>query len=477
MNATGDELYQVFFENSPIVAFLVNPINGEIVDANKSAQTFYGFSREQLRSMTWYGLSTNTPEQLARDLRHAFAGTRQTFYSQHCLADGNVRDVKVNAARVHLSGANVIYLTVADVTTQRQIERALCQTEDTYGRLVDIMPTGLVVQARDERIIFTNERFCIMMNATHQQLYATDVWALLHEDDHQIVRDNMSRRRNGESSIYEARLQRFDGGLLNVLISATPLIDPNGNYQGSLSIVTDITDRIRIEEELIERNQELDAFAHTVAHDLKSPLSVLVGFAAVLETDYDAMEVDQVRESLQIIGRTSEKMVSIINELLLLAQMRKVEVTARAVNMNHVVEEALSRMRFMIDQYGANIVVQPELPAAMGYAAWLEEVWTNYISNAMKYGGKPPRVEIGATRQPDGRILYWVLDNGQGISPDKLDKLFVPFERLNAMRIQGHGLGLSIAKRIMEKLGGEVRVRSQVGRGSAFGFVLPSVPT
>jgi PAS domain S-box-containing protein len=476
MNATGNELYQVFFENSPTVAFLVDPVNGDIVDANKSAQAFYGFSREQLRSMTWYGLSTNTPEQLARDLRHAFAGTRQTFYSQHCLADGSVRDVKVNAARVRLGGANVIYLTVADVTTQRQIERALRQTENTYGRLVDIMPTGLVIQAKDERIIFTNERFCIMMNATHQQLYAADIWSLLHEDDHQTVRDNLERRQLGESSIYEARLYRYGGGTLTVLISATPLIDANGDYQGSLSIVTDITDRIRIEEELIERNQELDAFAHTVAHDLKGPLSVLVGFATVLEEDYDAMESDQVRESLQIIGRTSEKMVSIINELLLLAQMRKAEVTPRPINMNQVVEEALSRMRFMLDQYRATLIVQPDLPPAMGYAAWLEEVWTNYISNAMKYGGTPPRIEIGATRQTDGRILYWVLDNGQGIPEDKLDKLFVPFERLNALRVQGHGLGLSIAKRIMEKLGGEVRVRSQVGRGSAFGFVLPSVP-
>jgi signal transduction histidine kinase len=111
-------------------------------------------------------------------------------------------------------------------------------------------------------------------------------------------------------------------------------------------------------------------------------------------------------------------------------------------------------------------------PAALGHAPWIEEVWVNYLSNGMRYGGKPPKLELGGETVSD-KVRFWVRDNGPGISEEQKVRLFAPFTQLGQARTGGQGLGLSIVRRIMEKLGGEAWVESEPGKGSKFGFTLP----
>jgi len=115
-------------------------------------------------------------------------------------------------------------------------------------------------------------------------------------------------------------------------------------------------------------------------------------------------------------------------------------------------------------------------PEAMGHAPWMEEVWVNYLSNGCKYGGRPPRLELGGENLFDGQVRFWVRDNGNGVALDDLMRLFTPFTRLDQVRTRGHGLGLSIVRRIVEKLGGQVGVSSEgvPGHGSVFSFTLPA---
>ncbi|MEJ2751008.1 MAG: HAMP domain-containing sensor histidine kinase, partial [Anaerolineae bacterium] len=117
-------------------------------------------------------------------------------------------------------------------------------------------------------------------------------------------------------------------------------------------------------------------------------------------------------------------------------------------------------------------------PLALGYTPWVEEVMVNYVSNALKYGGRPPYVELGATRQPDNRVRFWVRDNGLGLTPEQQAKLFTEFERLGQTRANGHGLGLSIVRRIVEKMDGDYGVESTAvpGEGCTFYFTLPGFP-
>jgi len=242
--------------------------------------------------------------------------------------------------------------------------------------------------------------------------------------------------------------------------------------------------------ELQARNEELDAFAHTVAHDLQNPLAIITGLAEEVEEGYATFPEEELQRYLQTMSRNGRKMSNIVDGLLILAGVRKAEVDSQPLDMASLVAEAQQRLVDLIRERQAEIILPPTWPVAQGHAPWVEEVWLNYLSNAIKYGGQPPRVEVGADPLPNpsllagkgglpvageggGVVRFWVRDNGDGIAPETLGRLFTPFTRLNQVRARGHGLGLSIVRRIVEKLGGQIGVESQVGQGSTFFFTLP----
>lgn len=228
----------------------------------------------------------------------------------------------------------------------------------------------------------------------------------------------------------------------------------------------------RANAELEERNRELDTFAQTVAHELKNPLGLVMGFAEIIAKEGSLP--DDLRRLLEVIAKSGRKMRSIINELLLLAGMRKIEVERAPLDMDVIVSEAQSQLSQMFTEHQAEISIPEEWPVALGHAPWIEEVWVNYLSNGIKYGGKPPRLQLGALTA-DGMVRFWVQDNGAGLAPAEQTRLFTEFTQLSQVQIRGHGLGLSIVRRIIEKLGGQVGVESTgvPGEGCTFFFTLP----
>ncbi len=230
-----------------------------------------------------------------------------------------------------------------------------------------------------------------------------------------------------------------------------------------------------LQKNLQEQNAELDAFAHTVAHDLKDPLALLIGYSELMAETADRMDIAELKSMAKIVDINGRKMSSIINELLLLSTVRKGEIQLTPIIMGDILDQVQTRLTEIIDKYQGEIILPDSWPIALGHAPWVEEVWTNYLCNGLKYGGESPRLELGATPQPDGMIRFWVKDNGPGIAPEAQDKLFTEYTQLNNIRGEGHGLGLSIVRRIVEKLGGQVGVESKPGQGSLFYFTLPDM--
>ncbi len=223
------------------------------------------------------------------------------------------------------------------------------------------------------------------------------------------------------------------------------------------------------------RNEELDAYAHTVAHNLKNPLAVIIATSDVLN-EIANLTRREMKEFLQQIKTTAFEMNSIIDNLLLLSEVRKVDSPLEPVDMAQVVENVGNRLKYLVKEHRGRLIRPEVWPTAMGYGPWIEEVWANYISNALKYGGPSPCVELGATPQQDGMIRFWTSDHGPGLPPDAQSCLFTPFNQIRKVHKAGHGLGLSIVLRIVEKLGGQVGVESEVGKGSLFYFTLPAAP-
>jgi signal transduction histidine kinase len=324
-----------------------------------------------------------------------------------------------------------------------------------------------------------------MMGYSHAELLGRQLWEIGPFKDIAAARAAFSELQSSGYIRYEdLPLEASDGRHLHVeFVSNVYWVDQQRVIQCN---IRDISARKRAEAalsqsiaELQARNEDLDAFAHTVAHDLKNPLHLATGYADVLAEYYSKMSEDERQQSLNIIVVSGQKMGKIIDALLLLAELHKSEVEARPLDMMSIAAESVDRLTDDIKDIQAEIIWPDasEWPAALGYRPWVEQVWVNYLSNALKYGGTPliaPYIELGAALEPDGRACYWVRDHGPGITPERQSRLFAPFTHLNQVRPSGHGLGLSIVRRIVEKLGGQAGLKSQVGEGSMFYFTLPA---
>ncbi len=232
-------------------------------------------------------------------------------------------------------------------------------------------------------------------------------------------------------------------------------------------------DRLRQQVTVLEaQNKDLKEYPHVVAHDLQDSLTVLILVADLVGGRPD-LEREELEDYLLQIKSTAYEMKEIIENLLLFAEVSKVEAPLEAVQMDRVVARVKDRLSYAIKEHQAQIILPEAWPQAIGYGPWIEEVWANYVSNAIKYGGQPPRVELGASSWSDGMLRFWTRDNGPGIPPVAHQRLFTPFDQINRLSGPRHGLGLWIVHNIVEKLGGQVGVESEVGQGSLFFFTLP----
>lgn len=247
-------------------------------------------------------------------------------------------------------------------------------------------------------------------------------------------------------------------------LQVNKLTDGRGRDIGRILMFYDITIRK-------QALYELDAYARTVAHNLKDPMTSLCGFTELLSDTHDK---EEFQEYVGYIKESSFKMNSIIDGLLTLSKIRSTnEVEIAPLDTGEVVNQVLGRLKENIEKSHASIEYPGLWPVALGHAIWVEEIWANYISNALKYGGDPPKIQLGVN-EVDDFIKFWVLDNGPGISDSHKKLLFREFSRLEEKSAKvGFGLGLSIVKRIVGKMDGSFGVEDNPEGGSVFYFTLP----
>ncbi|VAW39674.1 hypothetical protein MNBD_CHLOROFLEXI01-336 [hydrothermal vent metagenome] len=228
--------------------------------------------------------------------------------------------------------------------------------------------------------------------------------------------------------------------------------------------------------ELETQNLALNDFAHTVAHQIQGLLGQMVGYASLIDSHYQDQLNKSARAAVDRIMQSGYKMNNVITELLFLASMRSNDIQIGELDNRRILAEVLKRLHYQIRATEAKIIVPKRWPAALGYSPWIEEVWLNYISNGLKYGGdelNPPHLQLGAEKEGNGMIRFWVKDNGSGISLIDQKRLFKPHTRVTSRKVRGEGVGLSIVWQIVKKCGGNVGVDSTEGAGSCFWFTLP----
>ncbi len=352
--------------------------------------------------------------------------------------------------------------------------------------IVQGVAEAILLTDSEQQITFANPAAVSMLGYEPKDLLGRPCAMLFPHEETEAAADTVLACKSGVARRFETTLRSRVGQRVPVLASIRPLYQ-EGEVTGNLVAFTDITEIKRAEEQLRQyaadleaRNAELDAFAHTVAHDLRSPLTGIMGFIDLIRRAAKERGAGDILKYAHYLDRSSIRMNNIIDELLLLASVREMDqVDVRAVDMARTVQEAQDRLDYLIEEYEAEISTADAWPAVIGYGPWIEEVWVNYLGNALKYGGRPeegvaPEITLGwDCVDGEDRIRFWVRDNGLGLRPEEQAQLFTPFERLHNVRAEGHGLGLSIVRRILEKLSGEVGVESTPGEGSRFYFTLP----
>lgn len=223
-------------------------------------------------------------------------------------------------------------------------------------------------------------------------------------------------------------------------------------------------------QDLIRKNEEVENFIHIISHDLKAPIVSIQGFASILKNELGST-LGANLDYLNRIQLNAQQMNVLILDLLEFSRVGRVEDEKQPVNMTELVEEIVAELKPEIDRCHISIQYEKELPVLWASRKRLSQVFTNLITNAIKYMGprQNPKINIGYSQNGSKMTTLWVKDNGIGIKKEYQEKIFQIFQRVpNQLKVEGTGIGLSIVKKIVELNGGGVWVESEEGKGSQF---------
>lgn len=476
----NEQKYRLLFEKTNDAVF-INNLDSRQQEVNQQAANLLGYSIDEINKKL--GISFVVKDEREAALKQAeriLAGEVLAPYEHRFKRkDGTtfLAEMNVSLIRDDSNGEPLYYHTVLrDITERKRLQDALQESERLYREILE--NAGEAVFATDIRGNFTyvNQIMSERSEFTEEDLLGKHFTELIDEDWRQRVAEFYQKQFTDKitETLFSFPLIKSKDKQI-WLEQTTTLVMDGEKITGFLGITRDITKRRQIEIEREQLISELDAFAHTVAHDLKNPLGALRLYSDMLEKMYHKMPEEKRRSMITSIQSVTIKMTTIIDSLLLLSSVRKQsDIDICPLEMSEIIVEVENRLKPQIEQYKAKYTIADNLPTALGYAPWVEEIWVNYISNALKYGGSSPKFEIGAETLDNKSVRYWVKDNGNGLSAEEQKLLFTPFTRLNKVAVEGHGLGLSIVQRITEKLNGYVGIESEVGKGSTFYFVLPT---
>jgi signal transduction histidine kinase len=268
-----------------------------------------------------------------------------------------------------------------------------------------------------------------------------------------------------------------DGSIYWVATTIFPFLDAQGKPTQYIAIRTDISERKRGEQRLTElassladKIGELEAFSYSVSHDMRAPLRAMQGFARILVDEYTGKLDEQGLNYLQQIMRSAVRLDRLIQDVLSYSGILHAELPMEQVDLDRLVHD-------IIETYPNGGGIKPEikikgtLPKVVGNQALLTQCVSNLLSNGIKFvsPGTTPRVEISAEAVGDAWIRVWFKDNGIGIAPENHDRIFRLFERIGpAAEYQGTGIGLTIVRKAILRMGAQIGFESDLGQGSKF---------
>ncbi|MGD8717902.1 MAG: PAS domain S-box protein [Candidatus Zixiibacteriota bacterium] len=408
-----------------------------------------------------------------------------------------------------------VVVMLEDVTESKQAERALRESEELYRNLIEMSPDPIGFSDMEGEILAFNKRGAEVMGyADAEELVGRNLFDLVAPrqlEEAAVVLQELVDKRTAVNASFDFR--RSDGSYMPTESSGSIVSDAEGNPKGFIFIMRDITERQRADEELrrardelehrvTERtaelnqsNEELRAFTYIVSHDLRAPLVNLQGFAAELreavaavtektspalphldDADREAVETvlcEDVPEALGYIEASVGRMDRFIQGVLKLSRLGRRELEPESLDIKEIVEGIMASLRHQLDERSASFGVG-DVPDVYADRIAVEQIMGNLLTNAVLYlePSRPGEINVTGSRAGN-RVTFHVRDNGRGIKPEDIKKIFEPFSRVGKRVVPGEGMGLTYVQTLVRRHGGRIWCESEPGVGTTFSFTIP----
>lgn len=293
----------------------------------------------------------------------------------------------------------------------------------------------------------------------------------VHEEDREIVAHAFAIVAAGEPYQYRYRFYHKSGLALWLETRTVPIFDQVAQEYVALSITLDVTASVNNQLKIEERNRDLSEFTYMISHDLKAPIVTLRGMLEVIRGEKVVAETKSVAEPLEYMNKAVHRLEQLVGGVLELARVSTTEQAHEPISLQETIAEVVDDYRLQIESCKAQVTSVEELPWVFGNQTQLYQIFSNLVGNAIKYrSADRPLVVTIKSHQPASRrrAVIEVSDNGRGIPDQYREAIFKPFNRAGEQYSEGSGIGLACVKRLVEKLGGTIRVDSVVGEGSVF---------
>lgn len=495
----SEQRFRAAFEQAAVGMAQTAP-DGGWLRVNQRLCDITGYTREELFARTFQDMTH--PDDVPLDLdnmRRLLAGYIPAYTREkRCLRkDGSEVwiNITVTLVRTHSGAPDYFISVMEDIRVRKQAVEALKDSERFFRKVLDGLPVMAATLSPQGELLFVNKSALIAGGVSPEDVIGKPVvesyWVAWSAPAQLRLSDALRRTAAGEIVRYEDQMRIVGDQRIDVEIALVPLRDVQGNITHIIGSCFDITQSKRaaaeirtlnaqLEQRVQERtaqlaaaNQELEAFAYSVSHDLRSPLRAIDGFSQVLMEDYAAHLDAAGKIYLERVCAATQRMGVLIDDLLLMSRVTRQEMTRKDVNLSALVQEIVAELTQNEPQRAVEVVIAPNVQG-VGDARLLRVVLDNLLNNAWKYTSKKAaaRVEFGVMQQAHERV-YFVRDNGVGFDMRYASKLFGAFQRMHkAEEFPGTGVGLATVARVVHRHAGRIWAEAVLGQGSIFYFTL-----
>lgn len=482
--------FQQLFESSPVPTAITRLSDGLIVLANPACLEILGWDAQDFVGHTIAEVNFWAhPERRQPMIDELRAHGRVRDYEAEIRTKiGETKDVLASIELLELDGDQCLVGLFYDITERKRAEEAVRDSEERYRLLAENATDMISRHHPDGEILYVSPACRSLLGYEPEEMVGQPGLGFMHPEDRSDPQVRVAYALAGPAAMQTIRFRHLhkDGTYVWVESTVRGIFDPaTGALVEFQAATRDVSERVRAEEELRRAKEEAERaneaksrFLSHMSHELRTPLAAILGFAELLQTA-DDVDSEKARQWTGYIIQGGQHLLDLVNELL---EISRIEAGKMALVLEDVqIRGVLAHVNALVQPLAAERGVEIEYDDAVDASVFadalrLKQVLLNLASNAIKYNRPNGRVTVSATETVHGTVRIAIADTGVGMAPEVLERLFQPFERLGAEAgpVEGSGLGLVVAKGLVEALAGTLEVESEVGVGTTFTLELPA---